>query len=127
MELKKDVLRGRFTAWMKVVVKRAKIDYIRRQNRHITTVPIDLIAEDEICLESDCNLIIDTDNFTFSDENVILAFSTLSLMRQKILTLLFVQGKTVEQIAEIFGCSTKHIFNEKSIALKQLRECLRRI
>ena len=36
-----DELRYRFTAWMKVVVTNAKIDYIRRQNRHSNEISIE--------------------------------------------------------------------------------------
>ncbi len=37
----KDELKGKFTAWMKVVVKRAKIDYIRRLIRHSNEISIE--------------------------------------------------------------------------------------
>lgn len=46
-----DELRIRFTAWITVVVQRAKIDYIRKQNRQPKSVPLDEIAEDEFCTD----------------------------------------------------------------------------
>ncbi len=122
-----DELRIRFTAWITVIVQRAKIDYIRQQSRQPKSVPLDCIAEDEICSDHIINNAIESaESFEFDDENVAVAFSALSLKRKKILTLMFVQGKTAEQVAEILGCSTKNIFNEKSLALKQIRECLGR-
>lgn len=122
-----DELRIRFTAWITVVVQRAKIDYIRQQSKHPKTIPLDSIAEDEVCSDNIFNNAIESaEIFEFDDEYVAKAFSALSLTRKKILTLMFVQGKTAEQVAELLGCSTKHIFNEKSLALKQIRECLGR-
>lgn len=122
-----DELRIRFTAWITVVVQRAKIDYIRQQSRHPKSIPLDSIAEDEVCSVNIFNDAIESaESFEFDDERVAIAFSALSLTRKKILTLMFVQGKTAEQVAEILECSTKHIFNEKSLALKQIRECLGR-
>lgn len=122
-----DELRIRFTAWITVVVQRAKIDYIRRQSRQPKSFPLDCIAEDEICPDNIFNNAIESaESFEFDDDNVAKAFSALSFMRQRILILMFVQGKTAEQIAAILGRSVKHIFNEKSLALKQIREYLGR-
>ncbi len=122
-----DELRIRFTAWITVLVKRAKIDYIRQQCRQPKSVPWEQIPEDEVCTEHEFNTVIESaESFEFDDENVAKAYSALSLFRQKILKLMFVQGKTAEQVAAILGRSTKHIFNEKSLALKQIREYLGR-
>ena len=122
-----DELRIRFTAWITVVVQRAKIDYIRKQNRQPKSVPLDEISEDEFCTEHNFNNTIESaESFEFDDKNVAEAFSALSFMRQRLLTLMFVQGKTAEQVAAILGRSVKHIFNEKSLALKQIREDLGR-
>lgn len=122
-----DELRIRFTAWITVLVKRAKIDYIRRQSRQPQSVPWELIPEDEVCLEQEFNTAIESaESFEFDDENVAKAFSALSLLRQKILTLMYVKGKSAEQTAAILGCSVKHVFNEKSLALKKIREFLGR-
>lgn len=122
-----DELRIRFTAWITVVVQRAKIDYIRKQNRQPKPVPLESIAEEEFCSDDIFNnALVSAESFEFDDENVAAAFSALSDMRRKILTLMFVQGKNAEQVAAILGCSTKHIFNEKSIALRQIREFIGR-
>lgn len=122
-----DELRIRFTAWITVVVQRAKIDYIRQQSKQPKSIPLESIAEDEVCSDNIFNNAIESaECFEFDDENVAVAFSALSLTRKKILTLIFVQGKTAEQVAQLLGCSTKHIFNEKSLALKQIREYLGR-
>lgn len=122
-----DELRIRFTAWITVVVQRAKIDYIRKQNRQPKSVPLDEISEDEFCTEHNFNNAIESaESFEFDDKNVAEAFSAFSFMRQKILMMMFVQGKTAEQVAAILGRSVKHIFNEKSLALKQIREYLGR-
>lgn len=127
MDLKDDALRCRFTAWMKVVVKRAKIDYIRQMDRQAKLVSLETITEEEICTYSDFNTNIkSSESFEFEDDNITEAFLSLSLFRQKILTLMFVQGKTADQVAKIVGRSVKHVFNEKSLALKQIRENLRR-
>ena len=99
-----DELRIRFTAWITVVVQRAKIDYIRKQNRQPKSVPLDEISEDEFCTEHNFNNTIESaESFEFDDKNVAEAFSALSFMRQRLLTLMFVQGKTAEQVAAILG------------------------
>lgn len=64
------------------------------------------------------------DKFEFDNDNVAKAFLALSVLRQQILTLMFVRGKTAEQVAKILGRSVKHVFNEKSLALKQIRNYL---
>lgn len=122
-----DELRIRFTAWITTVFQRTKVDYIRKQCRQPKLIPLDSIAKDEFCSVHIYNNAIESaESFEFDDENVAKAFSALSSLRQKILTLIFVQGKTAEQVAAILRCSTKHIFNEKSIALKQIKEYLGR-
>ena len=126
MNNNKDELKGRFTAWLEVVVKRAKIDYIRKLNRQPKFVPLDSISEEELCFNYSYKSSNESaGNFEFDNDKVSIAFNALSLRRRKILTLMFVQGKTAEQVAAILGCSAKSVFNEKSIALKQLRESIR--
>lgn len=68
MKLENDELRCKFTAWMQVVVKRAKIDYIRSLKRHYNEISID----DEKVLEKlrfePINEIALDDGFEFDNE-----------------------------------------------------------
>ena len=70
-------------------------------------------------------LIEKPDAFTFEEERLAKAFSQLPLMRQRILTLLFVNELTPAEIAKQMNCSVQHVYNQRSLALKRLRQLLR--
>ena len=120
-----DELRYRFTAWMQVVVKRAKIDYIRRLKR----------LSSEVSIESKnifCCLTYDNFNeysnhnaeFEFDNDKLSKAFMRLSPALRKVLEMLFIENLTPEEIAHKMNCSIQHIYNQRSMALRKLREYL---
>ncbi len=123
MELKnKDDLRYRFTAWMKVVVKRAKIDYIRRLKRHSYEIPIeDEQLTDKLIYEPLKGCAFSNNEFEFDDERLATVFRKLSKQRQQILKLLFVRNMTPEDIATELQCSLQHVYNLRSLAIKELK------
>ena len=63
--------------------------------------------------------------FEFEEEKLANAFAHLSLMRREILTLLFVQEMKPSDIADMLHCSVQYVYNQKSLALKKLRQLLK--
>lgn len=120
MEQQNDDLRNRFTAWMQVVVKRAKIDYIRRLKKHANEISLDnnSVAQSLVCEMQESQ----TTDFDFDDEILAKVFEKLSLSKRHVLTLLFVHNYTPEEVAVELRCSIQHVYNQRSVALKELRE-----
>jgi len=118
-----DELRYRFTAWMKIVVKRAKIDYIRRIKRqpkelsiHDKSLSCKLVYEPE--------LITNSNDFEFENKDLLRVFKGLSEKRKQILILVFVHNLLPEEVARRIGCSTQYVYNQQSLALKELRKLI---
>lgn len=121
-----DVLRARFTNWIEKLVKNAKIDYLRQQNKaEPEFVSIDELFEDEQLIGArDVVISEDKDSFDFQEERLAEAFYKLPLMKRKILELLFIECIKPEEIASRLNCSPQYVYNQKFLALKQLRKKL---
>lgn len=65
-----------------------------------------------------------THDFEFEDERMEQAFRGLTPLRRQILTLLFVEEMTPEEIALELGCSVDAVYNNRSRAIKKIREAL---
>lgn len=124
IKYEKDELRGRFTRFMEVVVRNARNNYLKKLSRQMPIIPLEDVPEGEYARE-DMPLIEKPDAFTFEEERLAKAFSQLPLMRQRILTLLFVNELTPAEIAKQMNCSVQHVYNQRSLALKRLRQLLR--
>lgn len=122
-----DELQIRFTAWITKLVRRAKIDYIRKLCKTPLTVPLDNVPDGELAKEQEIDdLFRSAESFEFSDPRIAETFSALSVFRQKILILLYVQDMTVEEAAAELGCDTKFVYNERRAAFKILRDAMGR-
>ncbi len=121
-----DVLRARFTNWIEKLIKNAKIDYIRQQNKaEPEFVSIDELFEDEQLIGArDVVISEDKDSFDFQEERLAEAFYKLPLMKRKILELLFIECIKPEEIASRLNCSPQYVYNQRFLALKQLRKKL---
>lgn len=121
-----DVLRARFTNWIEKLIKNAKIDYIRQLNKaEPEFVSIDELFEDEQLIGArDVVISEDKDSFDFQEERLAEAFYKLPLMKRKILELLFIECIKPEEIASRLNCSPQYVYNQKFLALKQLRKKL---
>lgn len=62
--------------------------------------------------------------FDFEEEKLERAFQSLTEQRQRILTMLFVEEKTPEEIAGKLGCSLQNVYKQRSKALTALRNML---
>lgn len=119
----RDELKGRFTAWMKVLVKRAKINFLRRLKRHSAEIPIgdENITQKLVYTPKMTN---DKGLFDFDSKLMSDLFDELTQSKKRVLTLLFVCDMTPEEIAKELGCSVQHVYNQRSLALKELRKKL---
>ncbi len=118
-----DELRYRFTAWMQVVVKRAKIDYLRRMKAQ----PIEVSIEHENVrrrLSYEPTEYIDEvdGNFVFENSCLEALYKKLSPGRRRILELLYIHNYAPEEVAEILHCCVRNVYNQRSLILKELRE-----
>lgn len=121
MELKDDVLRCKFTAWMQVVVKRAKIDYIRCLKRHYNEISIEDNQLSDKLIAEPINIIESADEFEFDNEKLANLFMKLAPKKQKVLKMLFVNNMEPEEVAEQLHCTLQHVYNMRSLALKELK------
>lgn len=64
------------------------------------------------------------DCFDFDNIKLKKAFAQLSLSKQKLLKLLFVDGLEVDEAAQKMDCTIQNIYNLRSKSLKELREYL---
>lgn len=126
MEQENDV-RNRFTAWMQLVVKRARIDYIRslKRRRKEISLESDEIVSKLIYEHLDDSLRC-SDGFEFSDAIISVIVLNLPPKRRRVLELLFVHKMSPEEIAREMNCTVRHIYNQQSLALKELKEKLKK-
>ena len=121
-----DELRARFTGCLDTVVYRAKLKYLRKQEREFETAPIDDIPEQYMeCHEPGYSSVgVSTRDFDFEEEKLAAAFSQLPLMRKEVLRLLFVEEMEPAEIAARLNCSVHHVDNQRSLAIRKLRSLL---
>ncbi len=65
--------------------------------------------------------IVSMTDFDFEEERLANAFAKLTIKRQQILAMLFVEEKKPEEIAKELNCSAQHVYDQKYHALKRLR------
>lgn len=127
-ESQKDELRARFTGWLEVTLYRAKLNYLKKQERERNTLYVGMLPE-ELLVEENIeqkwvHRLTGQKGFDFEQEKLERAFRSLTQQRQQILTLLFVEEKTPEEIAGQLGCSKQNVYKQRSQALKQLKQML---
>ena len=98
----RDELRGRFTRWI------------------VITAETDVAIVDTALLSAG----VSPDSFDFEEQRLAEAFRELPLMRRRILEMLFVEDLTPSEIAAKLHCSVQHVYNQRSLAIKRLRERL---
>lgn len=125
-----DELRARFTAWMDILLYRARLNFIHKESRKIQTVSFDELDEDTL-LVSENTVTADwcleqKRTFEFEEERLTKAFAELPIKRQRILEMLFIEEKKPAQIAKELNCSTMYVYDQKRQALQKLRKILER-
>ena len=120
-----DVLRARFTKWLEKLIKNARIDSLRQLKNVPETISIDSLFEDEQLVgDSDVTISDSKTAFDFEEERLAKAFYELPLMKRRILEMLFVEEIKPEEIAKRLNCSAQYVYNQRSRAIKKLREQL---
>ena len=123
-----DKLRARFTVWLEKLLYHARIDYFRRRSRSVETISFDDVPDylltDSSGFEKNLEMLSVKTEFDFEEEWLAKAYSELPLMKRKILSMLFVEEKTPSEIAAQLHCSVQHVYNQRSLAIKKLREIL---
>lgn len=124
-ESERDELRARFTGWLEVTLYRAKLNYLKKLGRERNTLYVGMLPE-ELLVEENMeqkwvHRLTERKGFDFEQGNLERAFQSLTQQRQRILTMLFVEEKTPEEIAGQLGCSKQNVYKQRSQALKQLR------
>ena len=104
-------LRWQFTAYLKIVTYHAKLDYIRKYVRKDTTMPIENTPESVLMYEQTWRY--GSSGFDFEDQKLAEVFSGLPQHRQRLLTLIFMQGLSSQEVASELKCSVKSVYNKK--------------
>ena len=124
-----DELRARFTKWMEVAVYRARLNYIKAQSRHLTTLSLEDAPKDQLYShEAETQWIQNVcmeDSFDFEEESLADAFARLSAVKREIITMLFLLNMSPHEIADKLGCTVQYVYKQKSLALKRLRDLLK--
>lgn len=115
----RDELRAKFTIWLKTLLERAKIDYIRHEQLKPKTVALDMLENELYVPEPEA---VTHDSFDFENEMLKAAFMRLSSSQKNILRLLFLEGLSAEEAASRMGCTVQHVYNLKSKAILALRK-----
>ncbi len=120
-----DQLRARFTQWLEKLIQRARIDYFRIVPRSVETISFEDIPEYNLPFVND-SVFPESENtdFDFEEKRLAKAFYQLPLMKQKILTMLFVEELKPEEIASRLNCSTNYVYTQKTRALSKLRKLM---
>ena len=124
-----DGLIARFTAYMAQTVTTAKIDYIRRQRHRKWETPVDKLPlkdEPPSPTTERWQSGISDNEFSFAEERISNALSSLPALRRRILELAFIERLPAQEIADALGCSVKFVYDQKHAALKKLRDILMR-
>ena len=103
----RDELRARFTAWLDTLIRRAKLNYLRKTETPVDIVSLEELFEENLPVSEDewmRKLLYQDDDFNFEEERLATAYAELPLMRQQILKFLYVDDLTVGEIAKRLNC-----------------------
>ena len=123
----RDELRAEFTVWLDTLIRRAKLDYLRKNTIPVDIVSIEDLHEDNYSVLEDewmNHLLLQEDDFNFEQERLAIAYAQLPLLRKQILKLLFVEDLKVKEIARMLNCSPNFVSDQKRRALEALRRKL---
>ena len=122
----RDDLRAKFTGWLDVLAYRVRRNYLRDCSRYLPSVSLDEIAEERFAVQDvhRTDRPGRSDSFDFEEEQLAAAFANLPVMKNRILTMLFVLEMEPEEIARELGCTVQNVYNQRSLALKRLRKAL---
>ena len=123
----RDELRARFTAWLDTLIRRAKLDYLRKYHIPIEFISLEELREENMPISEDVwmrKMLFEEDDFCFEEERLAKAYAELPLLRKQILKLMYVDELEVKEIARLLNCSAQYVSNQKQKGLKHLRKCM---
>ena len=114
----RDELRAKFTRWLEKVIKRAKIDYLRKYENRPEIISYEDIPEAELLDLAQCEswpkITRMQSPYDFEEERLTKAF----------MELLFLEDLSEAETAQRLNCSLQYVRNQRCIALKRLRSHL---
>ena len=124
----RDELRAKFTRWLETVIKRAKIDYLRKYENRPETISYEDIPEKELINLAQRELWPSSTRmqtpYDFEEERLTKAFMELPLKRRQVMELLFLEDLSEAETAQRLNCLLQYVRNQRCIALKKLRSRL---
>ena len=123
----RDELRARFTAWLDTLIRRAKLDYLRKYHIPLEIISLEELHEENMPISEDVwmrKMLFEEDDFCFEEERLAKAYAELPLLRKQILKLMYVDELEVKEIAKLLNCSAQYVSNQKQKGLKHLRKCM---
>ena len=116
------------TRWLETVIKRARIDYLRKYENHPEIISYEDIPEAERIappFEDQWGYGGRSQTpYDFEEERLAKAFIELPLKRRQVMELLFLEGMSEAETARRLNCSLQYVRNQRCIALKKLRSRL---
>lgn len=123
--MKSDDLYVRFTAFLKIVIIHAKLDYIRLNKKYSKVISLDDIEyEPSVTFEQQYDSYLEKHSFDFEENKLAHAFSELPLMKKRILEMIFIEELSPYEISAKLNCSVKFVYDQKYLAIKKLRIAL---
>ncbi len=121
----RDELRAEFTVWLDTLIRRAKLDYLRKHHVPLDIMSLEELHEDNMPVSEDTwmrQMLFEEDDFNFEEERLAQAYAELPLLRKQILKLLYVDELEVKEIARLLNCSAQYVSNQKQKGIKHLRK-----
>ena len=124
----RDELRAKFTRWLETIIKRAKIDYLRKYENRPETISYEDIPEAELLELTQCESWPNSTRiqtpYDFEEERLTKAFMELPLKRRQVMELLFLADLREAETPTRLNGSLQYVRNQRCIALKKLRSRL---
>lgn len=123
-----EEIKIRFTAWLRTLVKRARIDYLRENRSRVLEIPLSELSNNRN-LSYEIRMIplkqnVDKGEYEFEREDISRAFAFLTNTRRRVLLLLYVEGMSQKEVAKKMGISVQRVSKIKQDALFALKEML---
>ena len=113
----RDELRAKFTRWLETVIKRAKIDYLRKYENRPETISYEDIPEKELIDLAQRELWPSSTRmqtpYDFEEERLTKAFMELPLKRRQVMELLFLADLSETETAKRLNCSLQYVRNQR--------------
>ena len=115
----RDELRAKFTRWLETIIKRAKIDYLRKYENRPEIISYEDIPEAELLDLAQCESWPKITRMQSPYD-----FMEWPLKRRQVMELLFLEDLSEAETAQRLNCSLQYVRNQRCIALKRLRSHL---